>query len=290
MSTRILVIGAVNIDLNIRSTTPYILHDSNVVTHLKQVGGVGANIAQNLAHLGLDVSFLTVFSIDALGHFARQSLERQQIDISAADIRSITSNIYMAIFDQEGDLYLGLNDMPLVQEMTPDWISTKDAYIDTFDALVLDNNLPQETIEYVVKTFSTKRIYIDAVSGVKAPKLVNIINDITVLKMNQQEYNILFTTKKHPETTSLLVTNGAQKITLFNADKELTTQPLAVPKPSSTSGAGDALFSGFIAGQELGYSTSKALQLGAFCAYKTILVPSSINHEVTIDEFIHRTK
>ncbi|WP_258877694.1 PfkB family carbohydrate kinase [Candidatus Xianfuyuplasma coldseepsis] len=279
-----------NIDFNIHSDQPYVLHDSNIVHHQKQVGGVGANIAQNLANFGMDVSFLTMFSIDALGIFAKQTLTHKGILIDHCDTMSLPSNMYMAIFDQQRDLYLGLNDMPLVDEMTPRWIKTKYQYITSFDAIVLDNNLPQKTIEYLVKTYSSKRIYIDAVSGVKAPKLVNIINQVYVIKMNHAEFEILFPKETVPPKTMLLVSNGSQKITLYQGDNIVHQTPETIEHPISTSGAGDALFSGFIYGLESQYSLPTSLSIGAYAAYKTIHVKSSINHEVNINEFLHRIK
>lgn len=290
MSSKILIIGAVNIDFNIHSDQAYVLQDSNIVHHQKQVGGVGANIAQNLANFGMDVSFLTLFSIDALGSFAKQTLQHKGIDINQCDTMSLPSNMYMAIFDQEGDLYLGLNDMPLVDKMTPQWIKTKHAYINDFDAIVLDNNLPQLTIEYLVDAYSKKRVYIDAVSGVKAPKLMNIIPNVHVIKMNQAEFNILFSTTPIPEKTMLLVSNGSDNITLYRGNKLFYEKPQPISHPISTSGAGDALFSGYIYGLESDYSIPESLSLGAYAAYQTIHVKSSINHEVNINEFLHRTK
>ena len=58
------VVGGVNLDIGGQSDGPLVPGDSNPGRVRISLGGVGRNIAHNMALLGLDVRFLTAFGDD----------------------------------------------------------------------------------------------------------------------------------------------------------------------------------------------------------------------------------
>ena len=58
------VVGGVNMDIGGQSDGPLVPGDSNPGRVRISLGGVGRNIAHNMALLGLDVRFLTAFGDD----------------------------------------------------------------------------------------------------------------------------------------------------------------------------------------------------------------------------------
>ena len=69
---KILVIGGTNIDINATSINEIVRKDSNIGNIEISIGGVAKNIAENLARLDLDVSFLTILGND---HYAEVAIK-----------------------------------------------------------------------------------------------------------------------------------------------------------------------------------------------------------------------
>lgn len=281
MSTRVLVIGATNIDLLIQSKTPYQLYDSNIASSHISLGGVGANVAMNLAHLRHSVSFITAFSSDDFGTHMKDQLEHLDIDVSnAVEVTDSRSNLYIAVMDQRNDLYLGINDMPLTNHITVDSLATKQDYISSFDTIVLDNNLSEDVLHFLLETYSNKFIAIDAVSGVKLPKIIPYLQHINVLKVNELEYQLLLQivdvqSMLDMSECTILHSNHDQPVRLYKGNQSISEESIPCTNIVSTSGAGDALFSGYLSGILYGKDESSALQKGIDLAYKTLQVLSS---------------
>ncbi len=257
MSNRILVIGAQNIDIFAKTNQPYTLHDSNLASIHMAYGGVGRNIAENIKRLDYDVSFLTVFGDDPFSMQARQSLELLQIDTSHSIIVQNASNsIYLGVLDHEQDLYLGLNDMGITTHLNIDLMMDQLSYIQSFPIMVIDNNLPQMTIDYLVTHYHGIKV-MDAVSAHKVLKLQPILEHIDYLKVNQIELEMLL---QHnaviPDSLTLIITNGKDAVTVYG-NNNISIKPDQVSSIQNASGAGDAFLAGFIHGlqQQVDLST-----------------------------------
>ena len=82
---RICVICGANADIIATSFNAFVPGDSNPGTVRLNAGGVGRNIAHNLALLGDEVVFLTLFGGDDFGRFTAESCRKAHIDISLCD-------------------------------------------------------------------------------------------------------------------------------------------------------------------------------------------------------------
>jgi len=114
-----LIIGAQNIDIFVHTKNDYVLHDSNSAEIRTAFGGVGCNIALNLALLGNNISFLTVFGDDTFGKLAMKNLIEYNVKIdNSLETDQTNNSIYLGIHDNKNDLYLGINDMDIVNRFT----------------------------------------------------------------------------------------------------------------------------------------------------------------------------
>lgn len=73
MKQAVTVIGGANVDIGGRPAAALALHDSNPGFVTQRFGGVGRNVAHNLALLGLPVSFITALGGDLYGSGLRES-------------------------------------------------------------------------------------------------------------------------------------------------------------------------------------------------------------------------
>lgn len=293
MSNKVLVIGAINIDINIQSNKPYTMHDSNVVNRTINIGGVGGNIAQNLARLGAQVDCLTILGSDSFSHDIMAQFQKLGIAYNQSFITDHNSNLYISVLDEQGDLLIGLNDMKSIDALTPELLATKFDYINGFDTIVIDNNLTEEAIRYILQHFHDKFLVMDAVSSEKAHKLLGAFDYVNLVKMNNLEYETIFKGKPKLQNSifdlvdkklQLLITNHHHKIVLHTAQKTYKKTPIPCKNIVSTSGAGDALLSGYLYGLLIQKEPEEALQIGIDLAYQTLLVPTSTTSEVNRNE------
>ena len=294
MLNNVLVIGAVNIDINTQTVKPYTMHDSNIINSTISIGGVGGNIAFNLARLGVHVSFLTILGNDSFAHTITKTFKELQIQYPESLILDTKSNLYISVLDHQGELFLGLNDMKSISYLTPTIIQSKHDYISQFNTIVIDNNLEAETIHHICKTYHDKFLIIDAVSCEKAPKLLPVLDYVNIVKMNKLEYDELFDGKAEAQNTlqnqitkglQVLLTDHDQDIFVYTAHKTYQTTPIPCSNIVSTSGAGDGLLSGYIYGIVSGKTIEESLEIGKRIAYVTSQVPTSTSKEVKSNEF-----
>ena len=291
---KVLIIGAQNIDIFVKSKEPYILHDSNISKVHVAYGGVARNIAENIKRLGNECSFLTVFGDDQFSNSAKTSLLDLKIDISQSlYLKNASNSVYLGIMDHDNDLFLGLNDMDILKELTTEFLESKNKYIESFDIICIDNNLTAEAINYLLETYNHKIIVMDAVSTKKVTKVKKHLANIDLLKLNQLELNKLskrgnlksqieHLQKKGANT--LLITNQDKEITLAIKKESITTLPIKATKIVNASGAGDAFLSGFIHGMIHSLTNQEKLLYAKKTAYLTLLSNNSTNNLLSIKE------
>ena len=119
MSTgHILVIGAASIDTKGRAGKAIQTGTSTPGAIRVSVGGVGRNIAENLARLGERVVLLSAVGDDGSGRRILQQAAECGIDIShvLVDAEHRTA-AYLAVLDDRGDLVMSIDDMAINREL-----------------------------------------------------------------------------------------------------------------------------------------------------------------------------
>lgn len=285
MSNNVLVIGAVNIDIFASTKEEYTLEDSNMSDISLGFGGVGGNIATNLNTLGCSVSFMTVYGNEILGTMIYNHYQTLGIDVSHSfQSTDKDASVYLAILDQRNDLFLGLNDMSIINELDPDFIRSELDYIHQFDIIVVDNNLSPETLEYILKTFQEKTIVMDAVSAKKVTKLKPLLPYISVLKVNKLELSTLsdkdtieaqINDVTEQGVKELLVTNKEESV-LYSLNGQTTMhKTLPCDHIVNATGAGDAFISAFTYGIIKKYNVEEKMALAMRFARDTLNVHTS---------------
>jgi pseudouridine kinase len=66
-------------------------------------GGVGRNIAENLARLGHDVSLVTALGDDANAALVRSACARAGVDLSLSWVSGQPTGTYLAVLDETGN-------------------------------------------------------------------------------------------------------------------------------------------------------------------------------------------
>lgn len=185
------VAGGVNVDIGGRSFAPLVGSDSNPGTVSVSLGGVGRNIAHNLALLGTEVQLLAAYGDDLNGERVAASCSELGIDLShALRVPGGTTSTYLYIADNYGEMNLAVSDMEICKQVTPAYLASQLSVIQNAQVVVADTNLSEEALRYLVDN-SPVPVFIDPVSTVKAEKLRPILNKIHTLKPNRLEAALL---------------------------------------------------------------------------------------------------
>jgi|AntAceMinimDraft_18_1070375.scaffolds.fasta_scaffold00195_11 pseudouridine kinase len=287
----LLVIGACNIDIIGKSHKKLINSESNIGKVSISLGGVAKNIANNLYNLGADVSFLTLLGNDNFADMQRSELDKIGIDYHNSLLRDVTSSTYLAVHDFNADLNVGINDMKNIEALTPNDFYELDSVIESFDTLVFDTNLSEETLIYLIGKYKHKTIYVDGVSQSKVVRIAKVIKHIDLLKINQYELNSILKIENcdiisgvkqllNLGLKSCIVSHSDEPITYNIQDNIYQSDIHEIKNILSTMGAGDALFSGTIYYLVKGKNMHDAVNFGKIVADKTLEVYEACNKDI----------
>ncbi len=176
----VVVIGGANIDLRGRPTEEVLKrYTSNPGKINVSSGGVGRNIAHNLALLNVPVYLLSAVGDDGEGirileETGKAGVKTGQMIISGEH----PTGIYLAILDEKGEMEVAVSDMQILEEITVDYLRSKAYLIKESKIVVMDTNLPEESIEYVVDLCNKVKVplLVEPVSVEKAKKLRRILD------------------------------------------------------------------------------------------------------------------
>ena len=185
------VVGGVNIDVGGTASGPLVAGDSNPGRVRLSLGGVGRNIAHNLALLGTDVRMLTAFGDDLHGEQAAASFARLGIDgTHALRVPGGNTSTYLYLTDARGEMALAVSDMSVCEKITPGYLASNFSLLHNAQVVVTDTNIPQESLRFLADN-CTRPIFCDPVSTAKARKLLPILPRIHTLKPNRMEAELL---------------------------------------------------------------------------------------------------
>lgn len=191
MDGYVAVCGGVNIDVGGRSHAPLAAGDSNPGVIRSSLGGVGRNIAHNLALLGVPVKLFTALGGDDGARRIRESCRALGIDLfRALTVPEAATSGYLYIEGPDGDMALALSDMEIYARLTPDYFASVMDALNAAACVVLDANLPAESIDYIA-AHCTAPLFADPVSGAKAPRLRGALPRLHTLKPNRIEAEAL---------------------------------------------------------------------------------------------------
>ena len=188
---RIAVIGGANMDIGGFPDAALVAGNSNPGQVRMSVGGVGRNIAENAARMGLEVELITALGNDANGRAILDDCAAKGIGVRGCrvDWQERTS-VYLFIDDAKGDMHCAVNDMHIQSLITPEWIAPHLRMLNAMDAVCIDANLPEETVVYLARELRAP-LFADAVSAAKVQRLRPALARMHSFKPNRLEAELL---------------------------------------------------------------------------------------------------
>jgi len=185
------VAGGVNLDIGGRPAAALVLGDSNPGRVRMSLGGVGRNIAHNMALLGCDVRLLTVLGDDAPARQIDASCRELGIDVSQAlRVPGAATSVYLFIAGNDGDMAAAVSDMELYERLTPAFLESRRELLAGARLVVVDANIPAASIRWLCENVKAP-LFADPVSTAKAAKLKPVLGKLHTLKPNRIEAELL---------------------------------------------------------------------------------------------------
>ncbi len=269
-------------------------------------GGVGFNVATTLGRLGHCVRLVTRVGRDAAGTTLVNAAKAAGVNTTAIDVSPSTSTAsYLAALDHTGSLILGIAAMGILDEFTPEQADIATNVQDPGDAWILDANLIDETIAFLIERAKelTHTVVALAVSPIKAAKLKPHLGSLDLIFANRNEALVLLGIKApSPDSTAetlaaalhalgpeVVITDAGEPVAVASGGDVRTFKPLKATI-RSVNGAGDALAAGTLHGLADGRSLFDAIPFGLAAAALTMeheaTVPPSINAAALADRLI----
>ena len=299
----VVVAGGVNIDIGGRSAAALRPRDSNPGRVTVSLGGVGRNIAHNLRLLGADVRLLTALGDDLHAQRVVDSCRSLGIDISRVlHAPGCNTSTYLFINGADGDMALAVSDMEICEKLTPDYFEKNLPLLNRARLVVLDTNLPEESIAYLAE-HCTAPLFADPVSTTKAEKLRGVLGRLHTIKPNRLEAELLsgvaITDEKSLyEAADRLLATGLKRAFISLGDhgilaaegSERVLRGCCPAQMRNATGAGDAAMAAlawaYLEGQDLSGSAAAACAAAAIAAEGA----ETINPELDADAVRRRMK
>ncbi|NQZ09669.1 MAG: sugar kinase [Algicola sp.] len=299
---RFLVIGGANMDITGSCQNTLLAGDSNPGQVKSAAGGVGRNIAENLARLNNPTSLMTLVGDDIGRSVIQNSCEKAGIDQSNILINHhYCTGTYLSINDHQGGLSVAVADMTIIDQLTPAVLeANKQALLDA-DEIVIEANLPVDTIQWIADNANGKPLHADAVSVAKVSRLKPILSQLDILKVNRQEAQKLLGIKADDialaqnlhqlGVKNVLLSLGSQGALLCcneGGNEGPIIQSAIKTDIVSANGSGDALFAGLISAQKRLKSPAHQLEFAVACATFTLQSADAVNQDLSSAKIKHQ--
>ena len=314
----VVVIGGANIDLRGRPGGEVLeRHTSNPGKINVDLGGVGRNIAHNLALLNVPVTLLSVVGDDGEGirileETGKAGVKVEQMIISGEH----PTGVYLAILDEKGEMEVAVSDMQILEEITVEYLRSKAYLIKESKIVVVDTNIPEESIGYVMDLCNKVNVplLIEPVSMEKAKKLRKILDGsgrwiIDYITPSRDELESILGVEigvdqdldlakateelKCRGVKNMIITLGKRGIFVSSGGgvSEFKEGKQGNPEPGKfigsykgevvdVTGAGDALVAGLVYGIYKGYSLEVAARFGLGAAALTISTKEVVRRDL----------
>ena len=255
---------------------------------IQNPGGKGDNQAIAAARAGGDVTFIGAVGDDNYGELLKKNLEANNVKTHLKIVPNMSSQIATILIDETGEnrivIVPGANNFVDKKQIDDNFDIIKEC-----DIILMQLEIPMETVEYVVDKFYelNKILILNPAPGAELSD--NIIKKCTYLTPNENEIGLI--TKMPYDTIdsiksaakslidkgaqNVLVTLGDKGAYLKNKDEDIIIPTMKV-KAVDTTGAGDCFNGVFAMYLALGKSVIEAIKYANVASSISVTRPGTV--------------
>lgn len=291
----IVVIGTVFVDIKGFPDDNYIPGGRNAGRVETVHGGVGRNVAEDIANVELRPRFVSMVDDSAEGAEVLRKLKNHKVDTSCVLTVPDSMGMWLAVFDETGDIVASISKRPAMDALAQMIEERGDEIFADCDSIVLEIDLDKEIIKSVFKYAEKyhKRVYAVVANMSIASQRRDFLQSIDCFVCNAEEADILFVSdmqELEPEELceelskrvvsaripSMVVTLGSRGAVYADMHGDKGVYPARRVKVRDTTGAGDAFCAGVAIGLTYGKTMREAVQIGTQLASSVITVSENV--------------
>jgi pseudouridine kinase len=304
----VVVVGGANVDIKARSSAAAIARTSNPGHTSTTPGGVGRNIAENLARLGTTTHLIAALGRDPHGERLMSDTRYAGVLLDHVHRSTHPTGSYTAVLDTDGELLLAVADMSATDDLRPEHLQSARELITHASMLVLDGNLPAATTAHLIDLARTTdvRVVLDPVSVPKAARLAPLLSadrPIFAITPNRDELAALTNRSTVADdaladAAAVLHGRGVRHVwirlgprgSLLSSEGEIHKLSSIPAEVRDVTGAGDAMLAAFAHALLAGHSPVVAAGYGHAAAALTLESEHTVRPDLTqrlLEERIH---
>ena len=255
-------------------------------------GGKGANQAVVAAKIGAEVNMVGAVGDDTIGLSQIENQRRYDINTEAIEIIEDTTTGSANIITQDGD-----NQIIIIPganlEITPEIVQKNIHKLDEADLVMIQNEIPQETNDFVINycfNNDIKILYNPAPARLLSEELIEKVDFITP---NESEFETIFGKKSTFEEVlsklpnKVIVTLGQDGAIFHNGEKIVQVAAAQCDKVIDSTGAGDTFNAGFVVAYLSGLEIEAAIKYANIVSSLTIQKYGAQSGAPTLEEIMN---
>jgi pseudouridine kinase len=308
---RVACIGGAVLDRKFRALGPIVSATSNPAEGFRSLGGVARNVAENLAALGTETSFISIVGNDETGREILGAMRQRGIDVSQVIVTDKGSTAeYVALLGPDQELAVAASSMRIFDLFVPEMLDRIWPHLAAARWVFADCNLPAPTLQALIERKRAARFHL-AIDAVSTPKVVRLPKDLTgidLLFMNLDEAAAVLAAdlpaNADLRARALTAAKGLQARGAAEAIVTLGGQGTAYAThegaglfdavradPVDITGAGDAMIAATLHRVIAGMPTAAAARIGALLGALTTETQSTVHPSLSaafLDAHLHR--
>jgi pseudouridine kinase len=191
---------------------------------------------------------------------------------------------YLSLHGPDGDMGVAVNDMGILDCLTPELLQTHITVLEGAAALVVDCNLRPDVLAWMGVYWADKPVFAEAVSVAKCHKLLPLLGQLHLLKANRLEAQALSGLPIHSPQSAcdaarslhqrgvrhVVISLGAEGAAWCDASGAVGHRLVHPVHVASATGAGDALLAGLVYSHLQGMPLDQSVRFAMACAELTL--------------------
>ena len=289
------VVGAVFVDVKGFPEDNYIPTGRNAGRVEFVHGGVGRNVAEDIANVELRPKFVSLVDDNAEGEAVLKKLRNHKVNTDYVLSVPDGMGMWLAVFDNSGDLAGSISKRPDPSALVQLLEEKGDEIFADADSIVVEIDLDKEVVKQVFKYAEKhhKKVYAVVANMSIASQRRDFLQSTDCFVCNVLEAGILFVTdfsQLSPEELceelsrrvisaripAVVVTLGSKGSVYADMQGNKGVCPAETVQVRDTTGAGDAFCAGVAIGLTYGKTMQEALEIGTRLAASVITVSENV--------------
>ena len=291
----IVVIGAVFVDLKGYPEQNFIPNGRNAGRVERVHGGVGRNVAEDIANCELRPTFVSLVDESGDGADVIQKLRNHKVNTDYIRKTRDGMGTWLAVFDNDGDVAASISKRPDLMPITEILDQHGDEIFSSADSIVVEIDIDKDIVKRVFRLAKKYGKKVFSVVGNMSIALErrDFLKSIDCFVCNIQEAGLLFFDDYSDKTVEQMVDLLSSKVMAAQIPSMIVTMggdgavyadmygdkgwcPARKVEVKDTTGAGDSFCAGVSIGLTYGKTLKEACEIGAMLAASVIVTTDSV--------------